>query len=96
MVKMEIKENLRRALRSDAGMSLVALTATATITLGGWAGLSYNHAQVYDPYEWNVAPKILDEVRTDDNLAKRAFAVILYPLALAQDAGNRLYKIIHE
>ena len=93
---MEIKENLRRALRSDAGMSLVALTATATITLGGWAGLSYNHAQVYGPYEGSVASDILDEARNNESLAKRVFAVGLYPLALAQDGANKLYKITHE
>ena len=93
---MEIKENLRRALRSDVGMSLATLTAAATITLGGWTGLSYNHAQVYGPYEGSVASDILDEARNNESLAKRVFAVGLYPLALAQDGANKLYKITHE
>lgn len=93
---MKIKENLKRALRSNVAKTLVGLTTAVSIPLAGWAGFTYAHNMQYGPYEESVASEMLDEIKNNDNLAKRALAVGLYPLARAQDAGNNLYRRIHE
>ncbi|MFC2143598.1 hypothetical protein ACFLQN_04335 [Candidatus Aenigmatarchaeota archaeon] len=92
---MSIRENLRKAMRSDVGRALLITTAAGTITLAGWAGLTYAHSMHHGAYEGSAASGMLDKARSSNNVAKKALALGLYPLTLAQDGANELYKSLN-